>query len=29
MTDDDPWEDERYWKSIARCEEPAIEHDDE
>ena len=29
MDDIDPWEDERYWKSIARCEEPAIEHDNE
>jgi hypothetical protein len=29
MHDIDPWEDERYWKSIARCEEPEIEHDNE
>jgi len=29
MTDDDAWADERYWKSVSRCEEPAIEHDDE
>ena len=29
MDDIDPWEDERYWKSVSRCEEPEIEHDNE
>lgn len=29
MAEQDPWDDERYWKSIARCEEPPIEDDDE
>jgi len=29
MHDIDPWEDERYWKGVSRCEEPEIEHDNE
>lgn len=29
MTEEDAWEDERYWKSISRAEEPPVEDEED
>jgi hypothetical protein len=29
MNEEDLWDDERYWKSISRAEEPPVQDDEE